>query len=140
MSLSMLFHLNSEPWLNDEAYRSGAQDLPEAEPVEVLDEVALPDGPSTAFGETLAQRRSCRLYTPEPLPLAHLAAVLRAAYGRLPGPERFRRVVPSAGGLYPLELYAFVRRVTGLEDGLYHYDAPTHTLSLTGRGDYFPAL
>ena len=139
-SLSMLFHLNSEPWLNDEAYRSGASDFPEAAAVDVLDEIALPEGPATALDEAIAKRRSCRLYAAEPLSLDHLASVLRAAYGTVPGPDRFRRAVPSAGGLYPLDVYAFVRRVTGLEDGLYHYDALTHTLSLTAPGDHFAAL
>ena len=51
-SLSMLFHLNSEPWLNDEAYRRGA---PQPEPPlsrRVLGEVVLPEPTSNAAGRT----------------------------------------------------------------------------------------
>jgi SagB-type dehydrogenase family enzyme len=36
--------------------------------------------------------------------------------------------VPSAGGLYPLELYAATQSIDGLADGLYHYQSLDHTL------------
>jgi len=40
------------------------------------------------------------------------------------------RPSPSAGGLYPLELYVATQAVEGLVDGLYHYDARAHQLEL----------
>jgi len=39
-----------------------------------------------------------------------------------------RRPAPSAGGLYPLEMYVAARSVDGLADGFYHYNVPRHEL------------
>jgi SagB-type dehydrogenase family enzyme len=46
------------------------------------------------------------------------------------------RTVPSAGGLYPIETYAVVNRVHGMEPGVYHYFPPDHSLELLRKGDY----
>jgi SagB-type dehydrogenase family enzyme len=145
-TLSMLFHLNSEPWLNDEAYRSGAAAQEFKRPAGILAEVALPEAPASPLTELFYRRRSCRAFTEKPMPLEALTAMLAASYGVVDtqpfaGQSRFlRRAVPSAGGLFPLEIYAFLRRVEGLEDGLYHYDVLGHSLQLLKRGDLFPSL
>jgi SagB-type dehydrogenase family enzyme len=80
------------------------------------------------------------------MPLDQAAALLAASYGAI-APARFsgqtpflRRTVPSAGGLFPLELYTFTQRVQGLEDGLYHYDVIAHSLQQLRRGNLFPTL
>ncbi|MEK8130027.1 SagB family peptide dehydrogenase [Paenibacillus filicis] len=46
----------------------------------------------------------------------------------------YRRFVPSGGGLYPNELYLYLRSETGVL-GLYHYDAAHHRLVLLREGD-----
>lgn len=47
-----------------------------------------------------------------------------------PGGEYFLRANPSAGALYPCELYMQTRSVEGLEDGIYHYEPQARGLSL----------
>jgi SagB-type dehydrogenase family enzyme len=43
--------------------------------------------------------------------------------------------VPSAGALYPAEIYLGVRAVRGLEAGIYHYEVPENSLALLSRGN-----
>jgi SagB-type dehydrogenase family enzyme len=145
-TLSLLFHLNSEPWLNDEAYRGAAMNQELKVPAGIIDEVALPEPAGSMLTDLLATRRSCREFARREMPLEHLSALLAAAYGAI-APARFsgqtaflRRTVPSAGGLFPLELYLIVQRVRGLEDGLYHYDVLGHSLQQLHRGNLFPTL
>ncbi len=104
--------------------------------------VALPAAelPSTPFGEVLTRRRS---HVPggAPLALETVAALLRAGYGvthsaplELGGEQSFR-TTPSAGALYPSEIYALAFNATGLGAGLYHYDPLRHVLETLREGD-----
>jgi SagB-type dehydrogenase family enzyme len=144
-SLSLLFHLNSEPWLNDGAYKSAGGPQEYSTPAPVLAEVSLPPSPPTALSDLIRRRRSCRAFDGGHITADNVGSLLQAAYGRLePDPNEkdgfTRRAVPSAGGLYPLEFYVFLRRVDDIGDGLYHYDVRRHALSLLSAGDLFPAL
>jgi SagB-type dehydrogenase family enzyme len=82
---------------------------------------------------SLSQRRSVRDYTGEPLTLAELSQLCWAAQG-ITDPVGFR-TAPSAGGLYPLELYAVVGGVEGLEPGVYRYVSEGHRAVKTLDGD-----
>jgi len=104
-----------------------------------LPSIRLPNAPlpEMSLAETLAQRRSVRVFTPELLSLEQLAALLSASYGvTAPAEPRYPsyRAAPSAGALYPLELYVDARRVDGLDSGIYHYDPLEHVLRRTAEG------
>ncbi len=106
--------------------------MPEA----AADTVALP-APQTkgrmTVEQALATRRSRRAYASTPLKLAEVSQLLWAAQG-ITGPEG-RRTAPSAGALFPMELYLSASRVEGLAPGIYHYDPAEHTLGLIAAGD-----
>jgi len=90
------------------------------------------DGP-VSLEAAIASRRSVREYGPEPLSLEDVAQLLWAAQG-ITDPRGYR-AAPSAGALYPLELYLVCGRVDGLEPGIYHYDPAAHALDMVARGD-----
>ena len=99
-------------------------------------EVALPE-PSregqVAVERALAERRSVRRFAPGALPLAAVAQLLWAAQG-ITHPKGLR-TAPSAGALYPLEVYLVASAVTGVAPGLYRYDPRRHRLALEAEGD-----
>ncbi|PEU19229.1 MULTISPECIES: SagB/ThcOx family dehydrogenase [unclassified Bacillus (in: firmicutes)] len=59
---------------------------------------------------------------------------------RKQGELLIRRPVPSAGVLYPLELYVLVAENQEIPAGVYHYDVAHHSLALIREGDHFEAL
>ena len=92
--------------------------------------------------ESLYYRRSVRKYNNEPLSLEEVSQILWAAYGITEeiagGPYYLRgglRTAPSAGALYPLDLYLIVGDVIGLDPGIYKYNSEEHSLELLIEGD-----
>jgi SagB-type dehydrogenase family enzyme len=83
---------------------------------------------SVTVEETLARRRSVRSFTPEPLTIEELGQLVWAAQG-ITLPSRGFRTAPSAGALYPIELYIVT------PDALYHYVPQGHKLRLLKEGD-----
>jgi len=103
--------------------------------------VALPEPSvtgSTPLEQLLAQRRSIRDYQTTALELSEIGQLLWASQGitDLQG----LRTAPSAGALYPLELYVVTGRIEGLAQGVYHYDPRHHQLIKTSDGDRRDAL
>ena len=82
---------------------------------------------------TLTERRSIRDYSNENLTLKELSQLLWAAYG-ITDPRGFR-TAPSAGALYPLEIFVVAGRVDGLEPGIYRYDPKRHEIIRVVEGD-----
>lgn len=92
----------------------------------------------TSVEKALLERRSLREYGREPLTLAEISQLLWAAQG-ITHPAGLR-TAPSAGALYPLEIYLLTGNVTNLRAGIYHYKPENHALSLIAEGDQRPAL
>ena len=88
---------------------------------------------NVSLEESLLQRRSIRSYTDEPLTLQELSQLLWSAQG-ITGPGGLR-TAPSAGALYPLEVYAVVGDVQDLNPGVYRYEPDGHQLVKTMDGD-----
>ncbi len=87
---------------------------------------------SANLEEVLAQRRSVRQFAETPVTMAELGQLLWAAQG-VTDPAGLR-TAPSAGALYPLEVYAVTR------EGVYHYEPAGHRVMIQVRGDSRRAL
>lgn len=79
--------------------------------------------------------------TPGPLDLERLGRLLFHTYGvtrvsRSPGAAHHFRACPSAGGLYPAELYVATHGIAGIPDGIHDYLAREHALALCWEGDF----
>lgn len=83
--------------------------------------------------EAIASRRSIRQFRPGAIELRQLSQLLWAAQG-ITDPRGFR-AAPSAGALYPLEIFIVTGEVEELEEGIYHYDVEEHALELRREGD-----
>ena len=82
--------------------------------------------------ETLVQRRSIRGFQDTPLTEAKIGQLLWSAQGITHASGL--RTSPSAGALYPLEVYA------ATQDGLFHYRPHSHSLERVLEDDPRPAL
>lgn len=98
------------------------------------------DGP-VSLESSLHERRSVREYADEPLSLQEVSQLLWAAQGITH--ENDLRTAPSAGALYPLEIYLLAGAVDGLRTGEYKYEPTGHQLldvsSQDKRGDLYLA-
>ncbi len=83
--------------------------------------------------QSLLSRRSTRSYTGEPLALREVSQLLWAAQGTT-DPRGFR-TAPSAGALYPLEIYVVAGNVENLSPGIYRYEPDEHRLRKIMEGD-----
>jgi SagB-type dehydrogenase family enzyme len=63
--------------------------------------------------------------------LYHIAGL--TAKKSYPSGEYYLRINPSAGALYPNELYFQTRGVKGIEDAVYHYEVSSSSLTLLQR-------
>ncbi len=56
------------------------------------------------------------------------------------GGDLHLRASPSAGGLYPTELYVIIRNSDDIEAGIYHYHSLESALIPVWKGDFWPDL
>ena len=83
--------------------------------------------------ESLVKRRSVRNYTGEQLTIEEVSQLLWAAQGTTS--DRGFRTAPSAGALYPLEVYVIVGDVQGLAVGIYLYKPRKHEVVMIADKD-----
>lgn len=95
---------------------------------------------------SMLQRRSQRDYKPDAISTQQLSQVLWAAYGiteSIEEPAFLRgglKTAPSAGARYPLDIYALVGNVDGLNKGLYKFLPQGHRLEQIHNKDLRPEL
>jgi len=91
--------------------------------------------------EVLNARRSVRQYADSSMSINEISQLLWAAYGvtkSYESPTSLRgglKTSPSAGALYPLELYLVAWNIDQLENGIYKYFSEDHSLKLVMSGD-----
>ena len=114
---------------------SGTGDDLQAKKTKSADTIALPapmrEG-RMSLEEAIARRHSVREFTQEPLNERDLSQLLWAAQG-ITRREGYR-AAPSAGALYPLELYV------ATPTGFYHYRPREHQLKRLADRDLRPAI
>jgi len=110
-----------------------------AETVETVETVKLPKPRhkgDVSVEQAIYERKSIRRFSGEPLTLKEVSQLLWAAGGTtVDGVTGPTRAFPSAGAVYPLEIYLVAGNVTGLPSGVYHYDWKKHSLALIKKGD-----
>jgi SagB-type dehydrogenase family enzyme len=86
--------------------------------------------------EAIQDRRTVRDFSPKAIHLHHLSQCLWSGQG-ITEENGYKRAAPSAGALYPLDLYAVVGSggIEGLEPGVYQYDPKRHALLQMMKGD-----
>src|SRR5262249_29643860 len=81
-TLSLLYHINSEPWDNTEAYEAAKDYEVEYKEMVGADGVfTLPAPSETPLMRLLQARESCRNYSLRPLPAQVLSNILACGYG-----------------------------------------------------------
>ena len=98
--------------------------------------INLPDieqAPKGSLEQLLQTRRSKRSFTADKLSLSELSRLLFAAQGKTH--PRGYRTAPSAGALYPLEVFLVAGEVETLKPGIYRYVPDSHELIHLADGD-----
>ena len=90
-----------------------------------------------SVSNAIAQRRSIRNYSDRGLLLPELSQLVYAAAGltRRTDRESSLRAAPSAGALYPIELYLGAWNIVDVPPGIYHYAPWEHRIELIRAGN-----
>lgn len=89
---------------------------------------------SVSVEYALQNRRSVRSYSNKPMTISQVSQILWAAQG-ITTQSRGFRTAPSAGALYPLEVYVIIDNVDELDQGLYKYKVRGHQLRKLKKGE-----
>jgi SagB-type dehydrogenase family enzyme len=97
-----------------------------------------PEFKGMALEDAIAGRRSERDFSSEEMALSELSMLLWAGSGITGGQEL--RSAPSAGALYPIDIYVVPGRVVGASCGMYRYLPESHELALVKEGNFSKEL
>ncbi len=91
---------------------------------------------TVALEAAIQNRRTIRSFSPRKLSLQMLAQILWAAQG-ITDPNGYKRAAPSAGALYPLDIYAVIgaEAVEQTPAGVFHFQPADHALVPVTTGD-----
>jgi SagB-type dehydrogenase family enzyme len=128
--------------------RNGKPQPPLEKPVPESDLITLPHYSKAILVDKditslILNRKSRRLFSDEEIAPEALSYILWATQGIkkiMPNNYATLRTVPSAGARHPFETYLYVRRVTGIAQGIYRYVSSKHSLCLVETGDYSTSL
>jgi len=98
-----------------------------------------------SFERALKNRYSTRNFNPnKELTLNQLSTLLYFSAGVKPFKTKnenlIRRFYPSGGARYPLEVYLGIKKVKGVEQGIYHYNVKEHLLENIGGKEWLDEL
>ena len=94
------------------------------------------------FFATLRRRHSTRELSGKPISFNEMSRLAYYTWGRISSyktrefGELLHKTSPSAGARHPIETYAIVNNVEGIEPGIYHYAVSDHSLELLKAGDF----
>ena len=96
---------------------------------------------SGSLWDVIASRRCKRDYSDTPIRIQDLSKILRYGYGETGrfcagGNEVCLRATPSAGALYPLDIYPLIENVSDIDKGLYHYNIEDNELECLRSGSF----
>jgi SagB-type dehydrogenase family enzyme len=109
---------------------------PSFPPATIANAIELPEPRITgtlSLEESLHNRRSVREYSQSALILEEVSQLLWSAQGITA--DNGGRSAPSAGGLYPLEVYLIAGNVENLSTGIYRYIPQDHGLTIISNQD-----
>jgi SagB-type dehydrogenase family enzyme len=160
-SLAELYHENSKlRWTNSRQYLefisavAGVPYIVEKmahayKSYSVASQISLPrlwdeNGKSPEIEAVVARRRTARQFAGRSLTVEELSKLLHFSYGitgaapisKTQDEYQYFRSAPSAGALYPLEIYLVLWGISDLAPGVYHYSVFNHALELLKPGDF----
>ncbi len=92
--------------------------------------------------KAIFNRESVRNFSDDSLSIEELSQIVWAGAGfrDVDAVSEATRTYPSAGGIYPVNLYIVVRNVDGLNSGVYEFIPSGHKLQLLKEGDFSDQL
>jgi len=105
-----------------------------------ISRISLPEPEFSAdiqFWDIIQKRQTTRAFKRDPISIMDLSLLLFGMSGLTRKFPKFAfRTIPSAGGLFPIEIYVVANNISDVEQGIYHYNIEKHELELLKQGDF----